>query len=59
MPGGYFLGPAPLQPGQTTPIGQFGPQWRNTMLVLGSVGNNTWSLPQDDTRLSGVGRSPT
>ncbi len=47
VPGGYFLGPAPLQPGQTTPVGQFGPQWRNTMLVLGSVGNNTWSLPAD------------
>lgn len=49
VPGGYFLGPAPLTAGQTSPVGQFGPQWRNTMLVMGSIGDNTWSLPADPT----------
>jgi hypothetical protein len=49
VPGGYFLGPAPLNPGQKTPVGQFGPQWRNTMLVMGSIGANSWQLPDDAT----------
>ena len=45
--GGYFLGPAPLTAGQTTPIGQYGPQWRTTMLMLGSIGDGSWALPPD------------
>jgi hypothetical protein len=50
VPGGYFLGPAATEPGQTkAPIGTFGPQWRTTMLVLGSVGAGSWALPQDDS----------
>jgi hypothetical protein len=47
--GGYFLGPAVLQPGQSSPTGQYGPQWRPTMMVLGSVGIGQWSLPVDDS----------
>ncbi len=48
--GGYFLGPAAAAPGQTTaPVGTYGPQWRTTMLVMGSVGAGSWSLPQDDS----------
>jgi hypothetical protein len=54
VPGGYFLGPAPLQPGQITPVGQFGPQWRNTMLVMGAVGDNTWTLPDDTSYQAGA-----
>jgi hypothetical protein len=47
--GGYFLGPAALAKGQTTPIGQYGPQWKTTMLVLGAIGDGQWALPQDDS----------
>jgi hypothetical protein len=47
--GGYFLGPAPLTAGQKTPTGQYGPQWRQTMVVLGAIGIGEWSLPTDDS----------
>ena len=50
VPGGYFLGPAVTTPGQTkAPVGTYGPHWRTTMLVLGSVGAGSWTLPQDDS----------
>jgi hypothetical protein len=47
IPGGYFLGPAPLAPGQTTPVGQFGPQWRMTQRILGEAGIDSPMLPFD------------
>ncbi len=47
--GGYFLGPDKLKPGEKTPLGMYGPQWRTTMLVFGAIGNGSWALPQDDS----------
>jgi hypothetical protein len=51
--GGYFLGPAPLTPGEKTPVGQYGPQWRETMVAIGAVGNGSWALPTDDSGYAG------
>jgi len=47
VPGGYFLGPDgvpkdPAHPDQQR--GQYGPQWRQTAEVLGSVGSGTWEM---------------
>jgi hypothetical protein len=48
--GGYFLGPDSTIPkGKKVPLGAYGPQWRQTMIVLGAVGNGSWELPQDDS----------
>ena len=47
VPNGYFLGPDgvpkdPAHPDQQR--GQYGPQWRQTAEVLGSVGSGTWEM---------------
>jgi hypothetical protein len=50
VPGGYFLGPEKQDDGvKTAPLGMYGPQWRTTMLVFGSIGAGSWSLPEDDS----------
>jgi hypothetical protein len=41
VPGGYFLGPDPNKKGQ------YGPQFRQTMVVLWDVAKGTWSLDND------------
>jgi hypothetical protein len=41
VPGGYFLGPDP------TGKGQFGPVFRQTMVLLWDVANGTWHLDSD------------
>lgn len=41
VPGGYFLGP------DAKHHGQFGPLYRPTMLVIGSVGAGTWEMTSD------------
>ncbi|HEY2792556.1 MAG TPA: hypothetical protein VGJ28_09380 [Micromonosporaceae bacterium] len=45
--GGYFLGPG--SDTDPNPVGQYGPQWRSTMLVLGAIGAGSWALPTDDS----------
>jgi hypothetical protein len=50
VPGGYFLGPEAKAKDAAHPNqfrGQYGPVYRNTMMVLGSVGNDTWHLQGD------------
>jgi hypothetical protein len=50
VPNGYFLGPdgVPLDPQHPDKQrGQYGPIWRQTAEVLGSVGNGTWSMTTD------------
>ncbi len=41
VPGGYFLGPDPKGKGQ------YGPQYRQTMVLLWDVAKGTWSLTSD------------
>jgi hypothetical protein len=47
--GGYFLGPGTPSPTDPNPVGQYGPQWKTTMLVLGAIGIGNWALPTDDS----------
>lgn len=49
VPGGYFLGPdgRPKNGDPSQERGQYGPQMRQTEMVLGGVGDGIWTLPTD------------